>query len=174
MGISERFAEMPMSAPRKMILLWTVLGVLALSGIGALLHKAWPILFPRVVASAPVDPGCDLRAGPCVGFLPGGGAVRLAIEPRTIPVLRPLGLTVRLDGVQARGVEVDFTGTDMNMGYNRVALRREAPGQWSGRGMLPVCVRDVMSWEARVLVDTGDGLVAAPFRFDTYRERSSD
>jgi hypothetical protein len=40
--------------------------------------------------------------------------------------------------------------------------------------MLPVCVRDVMSWEAKILIRTQEGLTAAPFRFDTYRSRKPD
>jgi hypothetical protein len=35
--------------------------------------------------------------------------------------------------------------------------------------MLPVCVRDRMTWEARVLLHYADGLRAAPFRFDSLR-----
>jgi hypothetical protein len=34
--------------------------------------------------------------------------------------------------------------------------------------MLPICVRDVMNWEAKVLLDTAEGRMAAPFRFDAY------
>jgi hypothetical protein len=33
--------------------------------------------------------------------------------------------------------------------------------------MLPVCVRDRMTWEARVLLTTPRGLIDAPFRFTT-------
>lgn len=147
---------------------WAALGLLVAAAAGGLAYQAWPILFPSVTAAAPLDPDCDLRTGPCSGRLPGGGTVRFGIEPKAIPVLKPLTLTVRLEGVEARGVEVDFAGTDMNMGYNRVALRGVAPGLWRGEGMLPICVRDVMSWEAKVLLDTADGRMAAPFRFDAY------
>jgi hypothetical protein len=31
-----------------------------------------------------------------------------------------------------------------------------------------------MRWEATVLVDTDQGLMAAPFRFDTYRSGPED
>jgi hypothetical protein len=154
--------------------LWALLGVSALALTGALVYRAWPILFPSVTAAAPLDPGCDLREGPCTGGLPGGGRIRFEVRPPTIPVLRPLSLTVTLDGVEAGGVEVDFAGTDMNMGYNRVSLRQAAPGRWQGEAVLPVCVRDVMGWEATVLLDTPRGLMAAPFRFDTYRSGGGD
>jgi hypothetical protein len=35
--------------------------------------------------------------------------------------------------------------------------------------MLPVCVRDRMTWEARVLLQFPQRLLAAPFRFETLR-----
>jgi hypothetical protein len=165
---------MPFASHRLAASAWALAGSLLLALIAGLVYRAWPILFPPVTASATLDPSCDLRAGPCTGRLPGGGSVRFHIEPETIPVLRPLVLTVQLDRVEARGVEVDFAGTDMNMGYNRVSLSQAAPSRWRGEGMLPICVREVMRWEATVLVDTDQGLMAAPFRFDTYRSGPED
>jgi hypothetical protein len=35
--------------------------------------------------------------------------------------------------------------------------------------MLPVCVRQRMTWEARVLLHYPQRMLAAPFRFDTLR-----
>jgi hypothetical protein len=75
---------------------------------------------------------------------------------------------VRTEGVDPDRVEVDFAGVDMNMGFNRVALKPVGQGTFAGTGMLPVCVRARMTWEARVLLHTDAGLLAASFRFDTY------
>jgi hypothetical protein len=63
---------------------------------------------------------------------------------------------------------VDISGVDMNMGFNRATLTRTGPGEFSGPAMLPVCVRARMTWEAKVLLHTDAGLMAAPYRFDTY------
>jgi hypothetical protein len=57
----------------------------------------------------------------------------------------------------------------MNMGFNRPTLQEQTPGHYSGEGRLPVCVRDAMEWEARVLIETDDGLVSAPYRFITVK-----
>lgn len=156
-------------AKMKTTLAWLVVGVVLLSLAGVLVRAAWPVLFPDVVAVAPLDPDCDLRAGSCTAILPDGAKIGFGIEPHRIPVLEPLRLVVHVDGVEAHSMEVNFAGTDMNMGYNRVVLTQEAEGLWRGEGTLPVCVRDVMNWEATVLVETDEGLKAAPFRFDTYR-----
>lgn len=78
-------------------------------------------------------------------------------------------LEVRLEGVQASNVEVDFSGVEMNMGLNRTSLSRNASGVFSGNAMLPVCVWDAMEWEAQVLIESRQGLISVPFRFITVR-----
>jgi hypothetical protein len=149
--------------------LWLL--ILALFGAiaGVAVYKAQPLLNPKPVLAAPLDPDCDLRSGPCRARFPGGGALIFEILPRAIPVLAPLRLRVEAEGLEARAVEVDFAGVDMNMGFNRVHLAPLGDGRYEGEGMLPTCVRDRMDWEAKVLLQTPAGLLAAPFRFATTR-----
>lgn len=149
--------------------LWLVAGVLFLALAGVAVYRVWPLLNPDLTQIAPLDPGCDLRAGPCAGVLPGGGRITFGITPEAIPVLQPLRLDVRVQGLAAERVAVDFRGLEMNMGYNRPQLAAVAEGHFSGTGRIPVCVRDAMEWEARVLVESDRGLVAAPFRFITVK-----
>lgn len=147
-------------------------GVSALLLIGVVLiagYKAWPVLFPKVAVTAKLDPNCDLRAGPCRITFPQGEAVSFEIQPHDIPVIAPLKLRVELEGLNPERVEVDFSGVDMNMGFNRPPLKEVAPGRYAGDGMLPVCVRDVMEWEAKILLYTERGLMVAPFRFSTFK-----
>jgi hypothetical protein len=148
---------------------WIAAGGIFAALAGGALHVAWPLLSPEVVASAPIDPQCDLRQGPCTAVLPNGGRVRFELTPKDLPLLEPLAIDVRLEGLRAFGVDVDFAGVDMNMGYNRPRLVAEGEGRYLGKTILPVCVRQRMDWEARVLVRTPDGLMAAPFRFATFR-----
>jgi hypothetical protein len=151
--------------------LWLAGGGLFAAMAAGALHVAWPLLNPTVVATAPLDPQCDLRQGPCTATLPNGGTVRFGLDPKTLPLLEPLAIDVRLDGLRAFGVEVDFAGVDMNMGHNRPRLEQDGEGHYVGRAVLPVCVRYRMDWEARVLVRTTDGLMAAPFRFSTFKQK---
>lgn len=157
--------------------LWLLVGVLALALVGVAVYKTWPLLYPEVTWVAPLDPACDLRKGSCTSQIPGlSGQVRFGIEPRTIPPVQPLHLTVVTEGIGAKEVSVDFSGVNMNMGFNRAILHQVQLGLFEGRGMLPVCVRRRMDWEARVLVQTSKGLVAVPFRFQTLSPdgRTSD
>jgi len=158
---------MPLNLSRT--LLWGIAIFLfaALSGVAMI--RVWPLLNPDVTESATADSACDLRAGPCMSSLPGGGRISLSITPQTIPVLKPLTLEVKLDGLDAGSVEVDFQGIDMNMGFNRSRLDPKGEGVYSGTATIPVCIRDAMEWEARVLARTDKGLVAAPFRFITVK-----
>ncbi len=151
------------------MMLWSVAAVLIMAIAGVAVYKAWPLLFPDVLVSLPLDTECDLRAGPCVSPLPEAGSVSFGIEPRSIPVVKPLQLQVNVLGLKVEQVEIDFRGVDMNMGFNRPALEQQQAGLFTGKGMLPVCVRDAMEWEARVLLYTDQGLVSAPYRFITVK-----
>lgn len=150
-------------------LLWGLLGLLVMAVSGAAIYRTWPILFPEISRSIPADPTCDLRAGPCITRLDKYSSVSFAIEPREIPLVKPLQLQVNLSDLDATQVEVDFSGVDMNMGFNRFRLERTGDGVFRGNGMLPICVRDAMEWEAKVLITTREEVVAAAYRFVTVR-----
>ncbi len=149
--------------------LWVVFGALLIAVCAAALYRAWPMLFPEITASVAADPACDLRAGPCVSRVGDDASVSFAIEPREIPLVKPLQLRVELKGLDAQQIEVDFSGVDMNMGFNRVKLERKREGLFIGGGMLPVCVRDAMEWEARVLIHARQGISSVAYRFITVR-----
>lgn len=150
-------------------LLWGLLGLLLTAVCVLALYRAWPLLFPEVATSIPADPSCDLRAGPCTSSLDGTTRVSFAIEPRDIPLVKRLMLQVELQGLEAREVEVDFSGVDMNMGFNRFKLSPAGEGVFTGQGILPICVRDAMEWEAKVLISTPSGLKSVAYRFITVR-----
>ena len=152
---------------------WVLLGVAFGVLVVLALAKAWPLLYPEVIASAPLDRSCDLRSGPCTARLPDRGEVSFGLEPRTIRPMTPLRIAVDLNGLEAHSVEVDFAGADMNMGFNRVPLGQVAAGRYEGQGTLPVCVRRRMDWEAKVMLHTQDGIMVAPFRFETVSDESS-
>jgi hypothetical protein len=169
------------------LILWAIAGSLAVAVIAVAAFKAWPLLYPDISERAPLNADCDLIAGPCRVRFASGGEVVLDILPRGIPAVHPLTITASLIGLPApQRVEIDFAGVDMDMGFNRTALQPASVGssgaevssdregvrqdmQWSGTGMLPVCVRQRMTWEARVLLHYPQRLLAAPFRFDTLR-----
>ena len=122
-----------------------------------------------IAAFAPLDASCDIQQGPCQAMFPDGGRISLSIDPRPFQGLQPLQIQVTTEGLDAQEVAVDFRGLGMSMGYNRPRLKKEAEGQFSGAGMLSVCVLQRMTWEATVLAKSDRGVMAAPFRFETVR-----
>ncbi len=147
-----------------------IFGALAVVALAATWWHFRDYFEPPQAQRLPLD-DCDLNQGPCSRKLPGGGRLTFEIQPRPVPVVEPLRLLVQVEGVKPRKVEVDFAGVSMNMGYNRPRLERVGPGKWRGEGMLSVCIRDRMDWEAQVLLHLPDKVLAVPFRFDTLKNR---
>ena len=110
---------------------------------------------------------CDLNRGPCRQPL-SGGAVVFSVLPSTIPLMKPLSLSLVTDGVQVDAVVVEIRGLNMDMGLNRTRLERTAEHVWSGETILPVCSQRKMEWEAAVLLEM-EGRFEVPFRFHTTR-----
>ena len=138
-----------------------VIGILAIALVVVVGYKLSPMLLPR----ADVTVQCDLNRAACRVALPGGGQLELRMNPRPIPMVKPFQVEVKLEGVSAARVEVDFAGIDMNMGLNRIELVTGVSGLYAGEAALPVCITGQMDWQATVLVETGGQRIAVPFRF---------
>lgn len=141
--------------------------VLVLAVLGAVAYKLWPILNPDIVATADPALHCDLHQEPCTLRFADGQQVTFSIQPHPVKVMEPLILEVETSYEAPWSVEVDFKGVDMNMGFNRPALKKVDEGRYTGETMLPTCVRGQMVWEANVLIRTAEGYHAAPYRFTT-------
>ena len=55
----------PRRPGRALVPLWIVLGLVFAALVALAAYKAWPLLYPEVVATAPLDPACDLRCAFC-------------------------------------------------------------------------------------------------------------
>ena len=150
-------------------LLWQITVAVVALGLALVYYYFHDYFEPEASMTVQADPSCDLRTGGCELPLPGGGLVSFSIEPENIPVMQPLQLDVAVRGIEVQGVEVDFTGVDMNMGFNRSGLAETTPGHFRGESTLPVCIRNRMDWEARVIIKTKSGSIVAPFLFYTVK-----
>ena len=145
-------------------LLIRIIGMLAFALAGVVGYRLSPLLRPAASVTLPPAP-CDVGlTGTCTVFLPDGRRLAFSIAPHPVRALHPLQLHASLSGNEAQKIEVDFDGTEMRMGYNRVLLKENA-GRFSGHAMLPVCITGTMTWAATVLITTESGTVAAPFHF---------
>ncbi|MCW8928999.1 MAG: hypothetical protein OQL19_02025 [Gammaproteobacteria bacterium] len=122
----------------------------------------------NIIAQIEPDKSCDLQKTACTLKIPNGGDVTLSIEPRPIPVVKNFKINVNTNEVEAQAISIDFKGTTMNMGPNSVKLKAQSQsGHFLGKGMLPVCVRNSMEWQADVYIQTNEGILVAPFIFVT-------
>ncbi len=122
-----------------------------------------------IIAQVEADRSCDLQKGECSLKLPDGGLVSLSIEPRPIPLVQNFNIKVNIKGIEVEAVAVDFKGTTMNMGPNNVTLKVLQNNIYTGNGMLPVCIRNSMEWQADVYLQGKDGIIIAPFVFETRK-----
>ena len=131
-------------------------------------YKLSPLLSAKAELTITPVAGCELNAQACAAELPGGGRLELAITPRPIPLVKPLQISVRLSGITAEKLEIDFAGLSMNMGYNRQTLLADGQGSYRGEAMLPVCITGRMVWQATLIVHPGAGgqKIAVPFLFE--------
>ena len=147
------------------------IALLAALSSGAVLAAL--LLWPKPLLSGPgtlsPKPGCDLHRGPCRASAAGSVAITLQIAPLSIPVLDELQLEVQLEGIEARSVEVQFTGIDIDMGQLRYPLELAGERVFRGPAWLSVCSQRRMTWQALVVVD--GGRYKAPFRFETEYRR---
>ena len=126
-------------------------------------YKLAPMLNASADLTLPAT-ACNPGIKACAATLPNGAQIELIIEPQPIRPLQTLNLNVTVTGLDAQGIEVDFEGTEMKMGYNRPTLTR-MNGQFTGQAMLPVCISGAMNWAATVLVTSGRQKIAVPFHF---------
>lgn len=167
---------MPMDAPQPNgaasngCPLCAMTGALAAAVAVAALVKV--MVFSTPAAALPLDETCSLSAGACTVSLPDGGTLRFSLGPRPVPLLKPLGLQLRVEGSGARATEVDFSGITVPMAFSRAHLSAHGGGRFGGEATLPLCGAGRMVWQATVLLEDGQRKIYAPFRFETGRENS--
>jgi len=141
--------------------------VIAVAASGYAGFRLWQWQQPPSIVSGAVAHGCDLNRSPCEATFPGGGRLRVSVTPRPIPLITPVTVEVQLIGLKAESVQIDLNSPDMNMGYNRHVLVPRSDGVFAGHTVLPVCVRDRMTWQLQATARTPSGPVGANFEFET-------
>lgn len=142
-----------------------LIGVLLIALVVVVGYKLSPMLLPKADVTVQPDPACNLQHESCAVRLPSGGTVELAMGSHPIPMVKPFEVMVTATGFSPARVDVDFTGIDMNMGYNRPQLQARGKGLYIAEATLPVCITGQMDWQVTVLVETGSERIAIPYRF---------
>lgn len=119
--------------------------------------------------SWPLVEDCDLHQQTCQAEQ-GESRASLTIQPQPIPLAKPFQIEVQLDKLEAQTLELDISGINMYMGYNRVTLTADSdkPGRYTGQSMLAFCTNEVMEWQISLLLQQADGTrLQIPFKLVT-------
>lgn len=123
------------------------------------------------ITTWPLVKDCNLHQQACTATQ-GNQSVTLDIHPKPISVAKPLKVSVTLQNLPAKRVELDISGINMYMGYNRVSLDPVGENRWQGDSMLAFCTNDAMEWQVSVLVTQSDGkVIQFPFYLKTERDK---
>ncbi|WP_044406817.1 hypothetical protein [Thiomicrospira microaerophila] len=117
----------------------------------------------------PLVEDCDLHQQTCRSQQADARA-SLTLSPQPIPIAKPIQVNVLLEQLEAEKLELDISGINMYMGYNRVTLKPDTdnPDRYQGQTMLAFCTNEVMHWQLTLLVHQADGQVSQiPFKLET-------
>lgn len=146
--------------------LCALVGALVAALVLAVLAKAL-FLVPHGPTLLALDETCSLNRETCAMPLPDGGRIEFSLGPKPVPLLSPLKLEIRVSDSNARALEVDFSGVNTPMAFNRAYLVSSGNGVYGVQTALPVCATGRMVWQATVLLENGERQILAPFRFET-------
>jgi len=119
------------------------------------------------ITSWPLVENCDLHQQACESSM-GDAVVNLKISPHPIPIAKPLGIELNIQNLKAKKVELDISGINMYMGYNRVTLLQTEPGEFVGTSMLAFCTNQKMEWQITLMIHLEDGSqVQVPYTLET-------
>lgn len=119
------------------------------------------------VSQWPAIQDCDLHHETCQAKM-GKASVSLKISPHPIPIAKPLGIEVELQNLSAEKVELDISGVNMYMGYNRVTLTSTKPDHYVGTSMLAFCTNQTMQWQITLIIHQASGQqIQIPYYLET-------
>ena len=151
-------------------ILWIVVGILLFTVVTLLIYVQFFHQSQEIIERAALNPECKEAGFPCRVNLKNGGSVQLTISPQPVEVMKPLDVHVELNQIEAKIVVAQLNGVGMNMGINRYIFNKEQDGSYRATVTLPICVRNRMDWEAEILLETQQGIIIAPYQFETIKK----
>lgn len=113
----------------------------------------YKLLAPQLVSAdqnkfiAPLQ-RCELNKGPCKIISPSLGEIEIKIGPHPFKMNKPLKAEVNFFKMPSAPlvVEVDITGHEMDMGYNRPQFKSIDHQNFMADMILPTCIEELMEW----------------------------
>ncbi len=112
---------------------------------------------------------CDLHKSTCSVKLKDGSIISLSINPKEIPLKKPIKLTVTTQGIKTKTLSLKVFAVNMNMGLIEKSLKKIKKNTYEGEVILPTCVVGDMIWNANIIADKTSKSVGAIFEFQTKK-----
>lgn len=123
------------------------------------------------VVQWPTDKTCNLHNESCIAKME-DTKVTLKISPHPIPIARPLGIEVDIENLDVQKIELDISGINMYMGYNRVTLTPASATRYIGTSMLAFCTNHTMNWQVTLMIHQKDGTqIQIPYTLETVNRK---
>jgi hypothetical protein len=107
--------------------------------------------------------GCNIHMDPCTKVVQ-EGTITLNVDPKPVKAMKDLTFTVTISGAEpSADPYVDLGMPGMQMGPNRIQLKRTGHGRYQGEGVIVRCPSGRRTWQATVTVP---GAGQAEFIFD--------
>jgi len=113
------------------------------------------------------DKNCNLQDGACSVTLKDGSNITLSINPRPIPLMKPIELSVKTKGINLDSLKLKVYATNMNMGLIEKSLGKTAKNSYEGRITLPTCIVGNMIWNVNIIANKPTKSIGATFEFQT-------
>ena len=115
---------------------------------------------------------CDFTQGACVNQFNLDGQtihITLNLSPGELPIAKPLTVEANVNGYPFQSAEIDISGINMYMGYNRQPLKKISVGTLTGETLLAFCTEQKMTWKATLILHQKKQSLEVPFEFKTVR-----
>ena len=96
-----------------------------------------------------------------------GSNITLSIEPKPIPLMKPIKLTIETKNVNLDKLDLKVFATNMNMGLIEKSLKKVNKNRYEGKITLPTCIVGNMIWNVNIIANKPTKSLGATFEFQT-------
>jgi len=110
---------------------------------------------------------CDLHQTSCTVKIQDGTEFTLSVEPKTIPLMKPLKFTIKSNNKNLENLTLSIYATNMFMGEFNLPIKNLGNGNYEAIGTLPTCPVGNMQWNADIKIEKATENIGARFQFKT-------
>ena len=110
---------------------------------------------------------CNLHKEACSVTLQDGSHITLSIEPKPIPLMKSIELTIKTKNINLDKLDLKVFATNMNMGLIEKSLKKVTNNTYKGKITLPTCIVGNMIWDVNIIANKPTKSLGATFEFKT-------